>query len=240
MSVKIQHVKDFMQIVSPSAYQDDERFLNHFLDDTAIQESPTGKIFVGHDHLSDLMINHWIISLPDMKMKRNDINIYGNNVVSKWELEAHHLSELWGISATGKKLSIYGEFHLSYSNEGLINKYRSIMDISKLITDMNPSLSANDVINTPNNEHTYGNTINIILNSRLTKIEINVISLYLLNIKNEIAASILKLSLSKYKNIIYNVFNSLDIYKKEDLWDLIIDKKLIDIFFEISKSNLRK
>ena len=195
--------------------------IDHYFSDFSIIDSPISMSIGGVAKKE--IVSKWFDALPDVSYKTDLLICEKNTVISNWTCKGSHLGSFMGAIPSGELIEYQGSSTFKFSENGKINYYHAITNISDVMK------SKDIVINISKSENLKDlnkivHALKDVFNLSLTEIEIKVLALWVRSMKPKEIGYLLYRSHRTVEGDISKIREKLRIHRPIDIIDYLKSK----------------
>ncbi|SHO59155.1 ester cyclase [Vibrio quintilis] len=201
-----------------------------YLNPQLIVESPL-KTCVGSQNLSSTF-SVWLRAFPDLQYHEQEVKLCGDWVTIDWTAEGDHLGEFFGLSATGKKINYCGTTMVLMS-DGIIHSYRADVSLSQVLECISgvPHNGAPAMAQQSSDDMFVH--FNRITGARLSRRQIECLSLICLGNNNKTIAARLGIQYSTFRTHLERALPLLGLSSPKEVFDWAYSTHVLELLIHI-------
>ncbi|ABE53600.1 protein of unknown function DUF1486 [Shewanella denitrificans OS217] len=194
-------------------------------------ESPI-KLSVGYESFCDTL-KLWYRAFPTLSYTENSVATHNGEVIIEWTAKGRQLGEFLDISATGRPIIYSGITNFVFMQDKVI-RYSSKVHIQSIISQLiGTSFDARFGQQESNSTEKLFDVIQQLLSTKLTRRQVECLSLSTLNISVKEIASLLTIESSSVQTHLKRAFDLLQISNKKMFMAYITANNTIEVFIRM-------
>lgn len=194
-------------------------------------ESPI-KLSVGYESFCNTLIL-WHRAFPTLSYTEDCVTTRNGEVIIEWTAKGRQLGEFLDISATGRPIVYKGITNFVFMQDKVI-RYSSNVHIQSIISQLiGTSFDPRNAQQVPNSSEYLFDVIQQLLSTKLTRRQVECLSLSTLNISVKEIASLLKIESSSVQTHLKRAFDLFQISNKKMFMAYITANNTIEVFIRM-------